>query len=165
MVQSDVACVTSRLILYRENFSHVKNDCGCNGIIITWEACICLEFRISFSPLHFYLPHLLQKCRPADIQLLSNPCNFWKRFLIHNELVLKQEFICEYCLSFLSKNVDCAHELFLSVSATNKNRADSGLDTGETSRHMQIISSLLNTSYIVVIKNTAVWAMASFCMQ
>ena len=55
--------------------------------------------------------------------------------------------------------------IFLSVSATYKNHTDSGLDTAETSSHMQIISSLLNTSYIVVIKNTAVWAIASFCMQ
>lgn len=61
--------------------------------------------------------------------------------------------------------MDCAHELCPSVSATNKNHMDSGLGNGETSHNMQIISSLLNTSYSVAIKNIAVWAMASFYMQ
>jgi hypothetical protein len=56
----------------------------------------------SAFPPHVYLPHFLQKCRPSDIQLLSNPCDFWKCFLIHNKLFLKQEFICEYCLSVLA---------------------------------------------------------------
>lgn len=57
------------------------------------------------------------------------------------------------------------HSLALSLSPTNKNRMDSGLDTELTTHNLQIISSLLNTSYNVVIKNTDVWAMALLCMQ
>ena len=74
----------------------------------------------------------------------------------------------EFCLSVSATNknhMDCEHESCLSVFATNKNHMDSGLDTSETSHCMQIISSLLNASYSVVIRNIAVWAMASFCIQ
>lgn len=64
----------------------------------------------------------------ADLLLPSKPCTFWNIYWHTTKLIWKH---CKYSLSFLQKNVNYSHKLYLLLSFTENKHISSNLHKQE----------------------------------
>ena len=114
------------------------------------------KFRSHFFPLQSSLTYFVRvsKCQLLPSEQATHLLKIF--FNIQHRSFLKNQLLCEMCLSVLAKNVECTHTLSLAFSSpTNNNSTDLNLETLKATVH-ELPAVYQNTSSCAGMEKSAV---------